>query len=131
MNQLRGDLVMGAFSPAEDQRIVELQATLGNRWSAIAKELPGRWVMRRLAGAPGRGVGRSGGRVECVALRQGAWRQVVGIWVGKSARHRAQVDHSCAGSCSKERAELLAGAASALLCCVTPLRALLYVGPTT
>ncbi|KAG2449254.1 hypothetical protein HYH02_005999 [Chlamydomonas schloesseri] len=42
VNQLRGDLLVGAFSPAEDQRIVELQATLGNRWSAIAKELPGR-----------------------------------------------------------------------------------------
>ncbi len=44
VNQLRGDLVTGAFTPEEDQRIVELQATLGNKWSSIARELSGRWV---------------------------------------------------------------------------------------
>lgn len=44
VNQLRGDLVTGAFTPEEDQRIVELQATVGNKWSSIARELPGRFV---------------------------------------------------------------------------------------
>ncbi|GIL66521.1 hypothetical protein Vafri_19982 [Volvox africanus] len=42
VNQLRGDLLTGAFTPAEDQKIVEMQATYGNKWSAIARELPGR-----------------------------------------------------------------------------------------
>ncbi|EFJ39739.1 transcription factor Myb15, partial [Volvox carteri f. nagariensis] len=42
VNQLRGDLLTSAFTPAEDQKIVEMQATYGNKWSAIARELPGR-----------------------------------------------------------------------------------------
>ncbi|MQM12813.1 hypothetical protein Taro_045733 [Colocasia esculenta] len=42
INYLRPDLKRGAFSPEEENIIVELHAVLGNRWSQIAAHLPGR-----------------------------------------------------------------------------------------
>ncbi|CAA7022791.1 unnamed protein product [Microthlaspi erraticum] len=42
INYLRPDLKRGAFSPEEENLIVELHAVLGNRWSQIAARLPGR-----------------------------------------------------------------------------------------
>ncbi|KFK43255.1 hypothetical protein AALP_AA1G100100 [Arabis alpina] len=42
INYLRPDLKRGAFSPEEENLIVELHAALGNRWSQIAARLPGR-----------------------------------------------------------------------------------------
>ncbi|KAF8089631.1 hypothetical protein N665_0501s0043 [Sinapis alba] len=42
INYLRPDLKRGAFSPQEENLIVELHAVLGNRWSQIAARLPGR-----------------------------------------------------------------------------------------
>ncbi|XP_010458241.1 PREDICTED: transcription repressor MYB6-like [Camelina sativa] len=42
INYLRPDLKRGAFSPEEENLIVELHAVLGNRWSQIASRLPGR-----------------------------------------------------------------------------------------
>ncbi|CAA6663669.1 unnamed protein product [Spirodela intermedia] len=42
MNYLRPDLKRGAFSPEEENLIIELHAVLGNRWSQIAAQLPGR-----------------------------------------------------------------------------------------
>ncbi|XP_031376586.1 transcription factor MYB111 isoform X1 [Punica granatum] len=42
INYLRTDLKRGNITPEEEELIVELQATLGNRWSLIAGHLPGR-----------------------------------------------------------------------------------------
>ncbi|GLT79523.1 hypothetical protein SLA2020_510080 [Shorea laevis] len=41
-NYLRPDLKHGQFSDAEEQTIVKLHSVLGNRWSLIAAQLPGR-----------------------------------------------------------------------------------------
>lgn len=42
INYLRPDLKRGTFSPLEQKIIIDLQAILGNKWSQIAKQLPGR-----------------------------------------------------------------------------------------
>ncbi|XP_052193298.1 transcription factor MYB83 [Diospyros lotus] len=42
INYLRPDLKRGAFSPQEEQFILQLHSILGNRWSQIAARLPGR-----------------------------------------------------------------------------------------
>uniref|UniRef100_A0A7N0RJI5 Uncharacterized protein n=1 Tax=Kalanchoe fedtschenkoi TaxID=63787 RepID=A0A7N0RJI5_KALFE len=42
INYLRPDLKRGAFSPQEEELIVQLHSLLGNRWSQIAARLPGR-----------------------------------------------------------------------------------------
>ncbi|XP_045796747.1 transcription factor MYB61 isoform X1 [Trifolium pratense] len=42
INYLRPDLKRGAFSQQEENSIIELHALLGNRWSQIAAQLPGR-----------------------------------------------------------------------------------------
>ncbi|KAG8048810.1 hypothetical protein GUJ93_ZPchr0009g417 [Zizania palustris] len=42
INYLRPDLKRGAFSPQEEELIVNLHVILGNRWSQIAARLPGR-----------------------------------------------------------------------------------------
>ncbi|KAE8697236.1 Myb-related protein Pp2 [Hibiscus syriacus] len=42
INYLRPDLKRGAFSQEEKNLIIELHAVLGNRWSQIAAQLPGR-----------------------------------------------------------------------------------------
>ncbi|KAL6195228.1 hypothetical protein ACLB2K_030848 [Fragaria x ananassa] len=41
-NYLRPDLKHGQFSDAEEQIIVKLHSVVGNRWSLIAAQLPGR-----------------------------------------------------------------------------------------
>ncbi|XP_049410480.1 MYB-like transcription factor EOBII [Solanum stenotomum] len=41
-NYLRPDLTRGPFSLEETQTVIRMYQSLGNRWSAIAKELPGR-----------------------------------------------------------------------------------------
>ncbi|CAA0814046.1 myb domain protein 103 [Striga hermonthica] len=41
-NYLRPDLKHGQFSEAEEETIVTLHSVLGNRWSVIAAQLPGR-----------------------------------------------------------------------------------------
>ncbi|KAB5534949.1 hypothetical protein DKX38_018035 [Salix brachista] len=41
-NYLRPDLKHGQFSGAEEQTIVKLHSVVGNRWSLIAAQLPGR-----------------------------------------------------------------------------------------
>ncbi|KAK4718350.1 hypothetical protein R3W88_016688 [Solanum pinnatisectum] len=42
MNYLRPDLKRGPFHPKETQTVIRMYQSLGCRWSAIAKELPGR-----------------------------------------------------------------------------------------
>ncbi|KAF3944388.1 hypothetical protein ACB098_03G001800 [Castanea mollissima] len=42
INYLRPDLKRGAFCQQEENLIIELHAVLGNRWSQIAAQLPGR-----------------------------------------------------------------------------------------
>jgi myb proto-oncogene protein len=42
MNYLRPNLKRGNFSAEEEQLIIKLHESLGNRWSAIAAKLPGR-----------------------------------------------------------------------------------------
>ncbi|XP_009376885.2 transcription factor MYB46-like [Pyrus x bretschneideri] len=42
INYLRPDLKRGAFSPQEEELIIHLHSLLGNRWSQIAAQLPGR-----------------------------------------------------------------------------------------
>ncbi|GMI98939.1 myb domain protein 61, ARABIDOPSIS THALIANA MYB DOMAIN PROTEIN 61 [Hibiscus trionum] len=42
INYLRPDLKRGTFSEEEENMIIELHAVLGNRWSQIAAQLPGR-----------------------------------------------------------------------------------------
>ncbi|CAK7331885.1 unnamed protein product [Dovyalis caffra] len=41
-NHLRPDLKKGAFTPEEENRIIELHAKMGNKWARMAAELPGR-----------------------------------------------------------------------------------------
>ncbi|KAL8469567.1 hypothetical protein ACS0TY_032420 [Phlomoides rotata] len=41
-NYLRPDLIHGPFTEAEEHTIITLHSVLGNRWSAIACQLPGR-----------------------------------------------------------------------------------------
>ncbi|KAJ6715795.1 TRANSCRIPTION FACTOR putative-RELATED [Salix koriyanagi] len=41
-NHLRPDLKKGAFTPEEENCIVELHAMMGNKWARMAAELPGR-----------------------------------------------------------------------------------------
>ncbi|KAJ8765578.1 hypothetical protein K2173_014700 [Erythroxylum novogranatense] len=41
-NYLRPDIKRGKFSAEEEQTILNLHAVLGNKWSAIASQLPGR-----------------------------------------------------------------------------------------
>ncbi|KAJ9555176.1 hypothetical protein OSB04_009790 [Centaurea solstitialis] len=42
INYLRGDLKRGNITQQEEEMIVKLHTTFGNRWSMIAKNLPGR-----------------------------------------------------------------------------------------
>ncbi|KFK37497.1 hypothetical protein AALP_AA4G265100 [Arabis alpina] len=42
INYLRADLKRGNITPEEEELVVKLHATLGNRWSLIASHLPGR-----------------------------------------------------------------------------------------
>nr|GMD38473.1 transcription factor MYB12-like [Ipomoea batatas]GME19347.1 transcription factor MYB12-like [Ipomoea batatas] len=42
INYLRSDLKRGKFSPQEEEIIIKSHAILGNRWSLIAAQLPGR-----------------------------------------------------------------------------------------
>ncbi|KAK1440503.1 hypothetical protein QVD17_06331 [Tagetes erecta] len=42
INYLRPDLKRGTFSQHEEKLITELHALLGNKWSQIAAQLPGR-----------------------------------------------------------------------------------------
>ncbi|XP_074577240.1 transcription factor MYB15-like [Curcuma longa] len=42
MNYLRPDIKRGNFTREEEETIIRLHGELGNRWSAIAKNLPGR-----------------------------------------------------------------------------------------
>ncbi|XP_065007256.1 myb-related protein 308-like [Musa acuminata AAA Group] len=42
INYLRPDLKHGNFTDEEDELIIELHGSLGNKWSAIATRLPGR-----------------------------------------------------------------------------------------
>ncbi|XP_027159041.1 transcription factor MYB57-like [Coffea eugenioides] len=42
VNYLRPDVKLGNFTEEEDQTIINMHANLGSRWSAIAKQLPGR-----------------------------------------------------------------------------------------
>eukprot|EP00253_Pinus_taeda_P026147 PITA_26147 len=41
-NYLRPDIKRGSFTREEEQTIIQLHGILGNRWSAIASQLPGR-----------------------------------------------------------------------------------------
>ncbi|KAG6472762.1 transcription factor MYB35-like [Zingiber officinale] len=41
-NYLRPNLKHDGFTPEEDEKIIALHATIGSRWSVIAKKLPGR-----------------------------------------------------------------------------------------
>ncbi|KAI7758371.1 hypothetical protein M8C21_013732, partial [Ambrosia artemisiifolia] len=42
INYLRPDVKRGNFTPEEEQSIIHLHATFGNKWSKIASQLPGR-----------------------------------------------------------------------------------------
>lgn len=42
INYLRSDLKRGNITPEEEEIILKLHATIGNRWSTIAAQLPGR-----------------------------------------------------------------------------------------
>ncbi|CAK8542326.1 unnamed protein product [Lathyrus sativus] len=41
-NYLRPDIKRGPFTPEEEKLVIQLHAILGNRWAAIASQLPGR-----------------------------------------------------------------------------------------
>ncbi|CAA2992644.1 transcription factor MYB41-like [Olea europaea var. sylvestris] len=41
-NYLRPDIKRGPFSPEEEKLVIQLHGILGNRWAAIAAQLPGR-----------------------------------------------------------------------------------------
>ncbi|CAA7018392.1 unnamed protein product [Microthlaspi erraticum] len=42
VNHLRPDLKKGAFTDKEEQRVIKLHASMGNKWARMASELPGR-----------------------------------------------------------------------------------------
>nr|XP_043612069.1 transcription factor MYB13-like [Erigeron canadensis] len=42
INYLRRDIKRGNFTPEEEEKIFKLHGSLGNRWSSIASQLPGR-----------------------------------------------------------------------------------------
>ncbi|XP_071717650.1 transcription factor MYB17-like isoform X2 [Rutidosis leptorrhynchoides] len=42
INYLRQDIIRGPLNPDEEKLIIQLHAILGNRWAAIAAQLPGR-----------------------------------------------------------------------------------------
>ncbi|KAF5480394.1 hypothetical protein F2P56_001149 [Juglans regia] len=42
INYLRPDIKRGPFSPEEEDTVIQLHGMLGNRWAAIASQLPGR-----------------------------------------------------------------------------------------
>ncbi|CAN6808502.1 unnamed protein product [Brassica oleracea] len=42
VNHLRPDLKKGSFTDKEEQRVIELHASMGNKWARMATELPGR-----------------------------------------------------------------------------------------
>ncbi|KAJ0232481.1 Myb domain protein 81 [Hirschfeldia incana] len=42
VNHLRPDLKKGSFTDKEEQRVIELHASMGNKWARMAAELPGR-----------------------------------------------------------------------------------------
>ncbi|CAA6660089.1 unnamed protein product [Spirodela intermedia] len=42
MNYLRPDIRRGNFSPEEEELIIQLHSAVGNKWSVIASQLPGR-----------------------------------------------------------------------------------------
>ncbi|CAN8247011.1 unnamed protein product [Cochlearia groenlandica] len=42
VNHLRPDLKKGAFTDKEEQRVIELHASMGNKWARMASQLPGR-----------------------------------------------------------------------------------------
>ncbi|CAH9128013.1 unnamed protein product [Cuscuta epithymum] len=41
-NYLRPDIKRGPFTPEEEKHVIQLHGILGNRWAAIASQLPGR-----------------------------------------------------------------------------------------
>ncbi|KAM7476404.1 hypothetical protein LguiB_023647 [Lonicera macranthoides] len=41
-NYLRPDIKRGHFTPQEEKLVIQLHAILGNRWTAIASQIPGR-----------------------------------------------------------------------------------------
>ncbi|KAG7986807.1 hypothetical protein I3843_03G100300 [Carya illinoinensis] len=42
INYLRPDIKRGPFSPEEEDAVIQLHGMLGNRWAAIASQMPGR-----------------------------------------------------------------------------------------
>ncbi|RCV07512.1 hypothetical protein SEVIR_1G254900v4 [Setaria viridis] len=111
INYLRPGLKHGMFSPEEEETVMSLHATLGNKWSRIARHLPGRtdnevknywnsYLKKRVEGkeAPSTAATSSGADSEdsqCAKPGDGAAQEAPADSGSSEPRESSSADSSC------------------------------------